>query len=58
MARIGSTFTADQQFDTFSRMPAFPHRSLYRTCTPLAQYPKLRMPPAFLTKAAVAGAGW
>ena len=23
MARIGSTFTADQQFDPFTRMPAF-----------------------------------
>ena len=23
MARIGSTFTADQQFESFTRMPAF-----------------------------------
>ena len=44
MARIGSTFTADQQFDPFTRMPSLPHRSLYRACTPPAQYPKSRTP--------------
>jgi len=29
MARIGSTFTADQQFESFTRMPAF----LIEVCT-------------------------
>jgi hypothetical protein len=42
MARIGGTFTADQQFDPFTRMPSLPHRSLYRACTPPAQYNRVR----------------
>lgn len=56
MARIGSTFTADQQFDPFTRMPAFPHRSLYRTCTPSAQYPKLRTPHGGIVRVEAMGA--
>jgi hypothetical protein len=41
MARIGSTFTADQQFEFVYSDASLPHRILYRTCTPSAQYPKL-----------------
>jgi hypothetical protein len=41
MARIGSTFTADQQFESFTRMPAFssefvPHMYALRTISEIA----------------------
>ena len=35
MARIGSTFTADQQFESFTRMPAF----LIGVCTAPVRLP-------------------